>query len=57
MLVVFNYIVIFQIIDEIKVTHMALDLEVNFDDKTLSGCVVLSVEKVNHASSCLVSIG
>jgi hypothetical protein len=42
-------------IDEVKVTHMNLELEINFDTKILSGHVVLSVEKVNAEANSLVS--
>lgn len=41
--------------DEVRVTHMAIELEVSFENKTLSGCVILSLEKVNLGSSILVS--
>ena len=44
------------ITDEVKVTHMDLELDVNFADQTLSGQVVLSVEKVNLDAKVLVSI-
>jgi len=40
--------------DEVKVTHMDLELDVNFADQTLSGQVVLSVEKVNLDAKVLV---
>lgn len=43
------------IIDEVRVTHMAIELEVSFENKTLSGFVTLSVEKVNHGTNVLVS--
>lgn len=45
----------FNAIDEVRVTHMALELEVSFDEKTLSGCVILSLEKVNPGANVLVS--
>jgi hypothetical protein len=34
---------------------MDLELDINFDTKTLSGHVVLSVEKVNGEANTLVS--
>lgn len=40
--------------DEVKVTHMDLVLDVSFDAKTLSGHVVLSVEKVNVEANVLI---
>ncbi|XP_046441582.1 leukotriene A-4 hydrolase-like isoform X2 [Daphnia pulex] len=40
--------------DEVKVTHMDLELEINFDTKILSGHVVLSVEKVNAEANSLI---
>ncbi|XP_057377161.1 leukotriene A-4 hydrolase-like [Daphnia carinata] len=40
--------------DEVKVTHMDLVLDVSFDTKTISGHVVLSVEKVNVEAKILI---
>lgn len=40
--------------DEVKVTHMDLELDIDFDTKTLSGHVVLSVEKVNAEANTLI---
>lgn len=42
--------------DEVKVNHMDLALSVNFQDKTLSGHVTLSVEKVKPEAKVLVFI-
>ncbi len=42
-------------VDDVKVTHMDLELDISFDTKILSGHVVLSVEKVNAEANSLVS--
>ena len=41
--------------DEVKVTHMDLELEISFEKKTLSGSVSLTVERVNNNAKVLVS--
>jgi len=40
--------------DDVKVTHMDLELDVNFQSQTLSGHVILSVEKVNADAKVLI---
>lgn len=40
--------------DEVKVTHMDLEWDVDFQTKTIAGQVTLSVEKVNTEASSLV---
>ena len=42
-------------LEDDRVTHMDLELEVDFQTETLSGCVVLSVEKIKTEESTLVS--
>jgi len=39
---------------EVKVTHLSLDLDVNFDDKQLSGDVVFDLEYVDNNAKSLV---
>jgi len=46
----------YDILDEVKVTHMDLELEISFEKKTLSGSVTLAVERVNTDAKVLVSI-
>ena len=46
----------YDISDEVKVTHMDLELEISFEKKTLSGSVTLAVERVNTDAKVLVGI-
>jgi len=46
----------YDVSDEVKVTHMDLELEISFEKKTLSGSVTLAVERVNKNAEVLVSV-
>ncbi len=45
----------YDILDEVKVTHMDLELEISFEKKTLSGSVTLAVERISNDTKVLVS--
>ena len=53
--ILINHIFYCNAIDEVKVTHMDLELDISFEKKTLSGSVTLTVERVNNDAKVLVS--